>query len=115
MAGRSSRHPVRTTMTIGNAREVTHDRRLEASMRRWVFIFTLLVAGLCVLPVACGSDGGGPDDGGNGDSTLGDGGPTGDGGPFSDGNGGNDSSLFGDGNPNCTPLGISCKTSGDCC
>ena len=82
--------------------------------RSALLLLVLLVAGLLALPVACGGDNGVGDDGGT-DGTLTDGNPSSDGGPSTDGNGGNDSSLFGDGNPNCTPLGLTCKTPSDCC
>jgi hypothetical protein len=82
-------------------------------MRRYALLLALLVAGLFALPAACGGDDSNNGDGG-GDGTIGDSPINGDGGPVSDGNG-SDSSLFSDGNPNCTPLGNTCKVASDCC
>jgi hypothetical protein len=82
-------------------------------MRRFLAIASVFAAGLVVLASACGGDNGANGDGGP-DGTVTDGNGSGDGQP-TDGGGGSDGSLFGDGNPNCTPLGIACKSATDCC
>ena len=94
-------------------------------MRRFALLLVLLFASFSIFSTACGDDTGTTDDGGGGtDGTILDGsndgggpgfdGTLGDGGTIGDG-GGSDAFLFGDGNPNCTPLAGACKSSVDCC
>jgi hypothetical protein len=86
---------------------------LEDSMRRFALLLVALFAAFPFLATACGDDSGVPD-GSNGDATFPDG-PGADVLPTTDGGGGGDGTLFGDGNPNCTPLGNQCLNNADCC